>query len=383
MKKTAIQRIRLFCCRWLWLCGFYMAGTITTTAARQQSWTNNDAMLAYFEVLQLIESESIAQTPLTDNVLHSIHETLARIDPYCTYLAPTDYKSFLEGQQINYFGIGADLTLEPDGRILLHPHRQSPASTAGIQEGDQLIAVGHESISGLSLTAITAKLRGEPGTRVRVFFEKPDGSVKTSMIARAAARSTSVESDQWEGYETIAITDFTSNTFSGLIDQLHPTDPESPLILDLRGNTGGDLFAAIECAKLFLPDNTFIVRLVKTKSSKAYVTDTSGQFSMNKLFLLQDAQTASAAEVFIDALIQQHRASNWGVKSFGKAVSQHIFPMSNGGALFLTDSLLQRENGTTWNETGIPPEGDLRALLKYLQTPPSSPSKPILPPQTD
>jgi len=360
-----IRSVYRICVLLSWL---IMAGASPAHAA-EKSWTNNEAMLSYFEVLQLIESHSLAQTPLSENVKSSIEHVLGNIDPYSRYLSPEDYQIYLDTLESAYSGIGADLTVEPDGKVILHPRPGSPADEAGVETGDQLFAVDKQSIENLSLIEVTSKIRGTDGTKVRIFVKKTDGRIRTYEIKRAPTRSVTLEKALWEGFETLRLYEFTPQTHRELTAALEEFDPSSNLILDLRGNSGGDLFAAIQCAKLFLPSGAVVVRISKANTKEIQRSTTDGPFQERKLFLLQDSQTASAAEVFIDALIQNKNASNWGAKSYGKAVTQQVFPMSNGGALFLTDGILERQDDSNWNGKGLEPEGELQDLLNRLLSP--------------
>lgn len=332
----------------------------------KRSWTNNEAMLVLFEVFQTIESESIARTPLDISVKASIDASLKRIDPYSEYLSPEHYQRFRESQQSNYAGIGAELQTSPEGRVLLRPYRESPAARAGIETGDELIAIGQESVTGQSLTEITQKVRGKAGTPVRLFIRKPDGSVKSPVLLRAPTRAESVEASTWMGFEIIHIYQFTPTTQEELRRCMDILPPEQPILLDLRENTGGDLLRAIDCAALFLPEHAFVVRIAKPESVEDHRAASPGIYHGRSVFLLQNEQTASAAEVFIAALLPEPTISNWGQRSFGKGVTQQIYPMSNGGALILTNATLQREDGSSWNGLGIEPAGDLDALRSQL-----------------
>ena len=353
---------------WVLLSWLFMAGTSTVYAAGK-SWTNNEAMLAYFEVLQLIESRSLAQTPLATNVESSIDHVLSQIDPYCLYLNPEDYRAYLDTLETTYSGIGADLTLEPDGKVILHPRPGSPAIEAGVENGDQLFAVDKQSIENLSLIEVTSRIRGTVGTGVRVF-------VKNRMVELEPTRSPVLKPAPLP-LKKLCGRGLKHSGFTNSLPRQKTNYPPrwKRLTQSLTSSSTseetveGTSFAAIQCAKLFLPGGAFVVRISKTDTEEAHETTVDGPFQSRELFLLQDPQTASAAEVFIDALIQNKNASNWGTISYGKAVTQQVFPMSNGGALFLTDGILERQDGSNWNGKGLEPEGELQDLLNRLLSP--------------
>jgi len=341
-----------------------------------RTWTNNEAMLVLFEVLQLVEHESVSQTSLESSVLTCIEQVLQQIDPYSHYLSPVDYQAYIDSQKSNYAGIGVELLENPDGRILLEPYAGSPAEIAGIVSGNELIAVGQESIAGKSVYQLSAQIRGEAGSKVRLFVRRADSSVVSLNITRAAFHSSSVTSGVWEKYPTLKIREFTATTVDDLKKCLAEFPDRAVLILDLRGNTGGDLMRAIDCASLFLEAGDFIVRIATVRDPESYTASERGPFADSEVFLLQDSQTASAAEVFVSALIHNMKASTWGTRTFGKAVTQRIFPMSNGGALVLTNAELKLEDDLSWNQLGIEPAGTLDELLHLIESHKNTPPNP-------
>ena len=140
-----------------------------------------------------------------------------------------------------------------------------------------------------------------------------------------------------------------------------------PIVIDLRGNGGGDLFAAINSADLLLPKDTLISSIETTSKHIEYRASSPNLIEGQSIFVLQDKFTASAAEVFIAALTQNYRVQSIGERSFGKGVAQKFIPLSNGDTLLLTYGKIITPNGKSYHKTGLLPTSDL-SLEELLET---------------
>lgn len=149
---------------------------------------------------------------------------------------------------------------------------------------------------------------------------------------------------------------FTSGTKRELEYALDDLSHTEPIIIDIRGNPGGDLHSAIDSAKLFLQPNRKILDIRNQKGlAKSYETTTDGMNTTSPVYLWQDERTASAAEVFAAALTQNKRATSIGKRSFGKGTKQDIVELNDGSAMILTTGLLQSPDGITYHKKGIEP----------------------------
>jgi carboxyl-terminal processing protease len=133
------------------------------------------------------------------------------------------------------------------------------------------------------------------------------------------------------------------------------------MVIDLRGNPGGSLHAAIDSAALFLEQNRKIVGIKTHGGIKEYRSESPQTYIAPPLYLWQDEQTASAAEVFIAALTEHQRAVSIGRKTFGKGKVQEIITLADGSALYLTIGEMQTPNGVFYHERGLEPTYPLEA----------------------
>jgi carboxyl-terminal processing protease len=164
-----------------------------------------------------------------------------------------------------------------------------------------------------------------------------------------------VSTSQIENIPVIKISAFTRDTKIKLESALTSIDKNSPLVIDLRGNAGGDLIAAIDSAMLFLEDHKKIVSIKTRQGIEKYESGNGAVNSGSLLYLWQDEGTASAAEVFIAALTVNNRAVSIGKKSFGKGTKQEAFELSDGSALFITTGYLQTPDAIFFDGKGLNP----------------------------
>jgi carboxyl-terminal processing protease len=138
--------------------------------------------------------------------------------------------------------------------------------------------------------------------------------------------------------------------------------PGKSIVLDLRGNPGGDYEDAVRLAELFLPKGVGISKLQKLSGEKREVSRNVAPYEPSKLSILQDGNTASGAELVIAALAQFKplRARTYGLRSFGKGVVQVEIKMpGDSGILRLTDAKMFGPNNEDWDRKGLDPDEDL------------------------
>ncbi len=244
-------------------------------------------------------------------------------------------------------------------KILCIPHAHGPAEKAGIKFGDILESINDVSVSGKSLIEVSILARGEAGKEVLLKVRRGD-QLKTFRVKREEIQAKSVWIT-WQGnLPVITISSFKNNTQRELKNLLLTLGEVSQMVLDLRGNPGGDLNEAVDSAMLFLDKNKKIVSInTRAGVSTQYKSTSLPTNRTSQLFLWQDKRTASAAEVFIAALVQNDRARSIGEKTYGKGIMQDVIELKDGSALILTTALLQTPNGTLYHGKGLEPTDPL------------------------
>jgi carboxyl-terminal processing protease len=327
-------------------------------------WTAEDSMLLYFEAITQIRKRGLQRLTTQEIVRQTLQVYLRSVDPFSDYLSPEEYKQLKDAQQQHYAGVGMELHRDAAGRTVCTPYAQGPAMRAGITTGDILEAVDGRSVIGRSLLAVSAQIRGKRGTKVRLTITTATGKSRAIVIERADMQVHSVQVEQPELLPIIRIVTFTKSTAQELQESLVHFAKAPALILDLRGNPGGALYSAIDAAKLFLTPGQTIVGIQTQDNLEVHRQELATEYRTVPLYLWQDAQTASAAEVFIAALTQNKRAVSIGNKTFGKGIVQDVIELTDGSALYLTTGMLQTPDGTLYHKKGLEPTYPLEMPAK-------------------
>ena len=294
------------------------------------------------EILDLVKNHYVDDVKLNALEDTAIQALLGKLDPHSVYIPAEQLDAVNEDMEGRFTGIGIEFRMYEDTMHVLSVLRDGPGFKAGMMTGDQLIKIGDSMIAGMKipLERIRKMLRGERGTNVSVSILR-SGNKKDFTLTRDAIPLTSVDAaymiDSTTGY--IRLNKFSQQTYHEFMDALMGLKGKGlqKLILDLRGNGGGILDAAVEIADEFLPGD----KLITFTEGKHYARKENrcrreGQFEKGPLVVLADEGTASASEVLIGALQDWDRAQIVGRRSFGKGLVQEQFDLSDKSALRLT-----------------------------------------------
>lgn len=328
------------------------------TAAPATSWTGNDDMLLFYEALVKTQEQLIQPETPREMVRKAIRGYLRQLDDFSDYLDAEQYAAWRDARQGGYAGVGMDIFADRAGRVICLPYPGGPAYQAGVRYGDELVFVQREAVQGNTVRVVGAWIRGRSGESVSITVTKPDGNVQTLSLVRRSVELTELVVDRSGPWPIIRILSFGPETPKRLHRVLADLPKGTPRVIDLRGNTGGDLYAAIDAAALFLSPGAPIVDVrshagIKQYAAKAEPVDRS------PLVLWQDGMTASAAEVFIAALVENGRAKSVGQATFGKGVTQTVVELSDGSAIFVTNGALRTPNGQYYHRNGLKPDREL------------------------
>jgi carboxyl-terminal processing protease len=285
---------------------------------------------------------------------NAVRAYLNTIDAYSTYLTAEQYAS-LHTAPKEYVGVGMDLVQGAGGILYCLPYRGGPADGIGIRRGDVLFSINDTPAAQYPLLVLENMIRGKRGSTVRLGVLSEAG-IARHVIARDAVRRRDVELIKVGRLPCIRILRFSAAGADELRTCLGSVAPDSPLILDIRGNVGGDLKAAIAAAELFLRPGQSIAQLRDRRGTTAKYTAGKGNTARTgPLVVWQDAFTASAAEVFCAALIDNKAAENIGRRTFGKGIAQRIIPAGDGDYFVITTGKLVRPDGESFHDLGIEP----------------------------
>lgn len=284
-------------------------------------------------------------------------------DPYAAYLARPQTE--LERQTLSgrYGGIGASLGHSPDGRYMLIPYRDGPAARAGIAIGDVLVRVGDLIIApSFSEDSVLAELRGPVGSTIRLELETastPSQSYWRRLIRQEyqlpSVRGYLAPSGTPVGVLEIAtFSERTPDELTEQFDLLRDAGMRA-LVLDLRGNSGGLLDAALHVADFFLSRG--IIYFEVLQSTELAASASMGQPGESiPLAVIIDGSTISAAELLAGALQDNQRARLFGQPSFGKGAVQSVIELSDGSRLHVTSATWLTPNRSQIESHGIQPD---------------------------
>ncbi|RME82905.1 MAG: S41 family peptidase [Caldilineae bacterium] len=335
---------------------------------RDTAKTNDpsDDLSLYREAWQILEEDFYGEVPSeTERNYGAIRGSVETLqDPYTYFIEPEPAGREEEQLQGRFGGIGAYLELREDGRIRLIPMIDRPAALAGIEEGDILVAVDGEPVPvPANLDDVTARVRGPVGTVVRITVER-QGQVVDFEIERQEIELPSVSwriLDKEAGIGYIRIERFSALTAreqAQAIQELESQGMTAALVLDLRGNPGGLLDAAIAVSSQYLDGGPVLIERHADGSEKLYQAETSAVSlpSSVAIAVLVDGGTASAAEILAGALQDRGRGTLIGARTFGKGSIQRIHRLSDQSALHVTFAKWFTPNGHQIDGQGLNPD---------------------------
>ncbi|WP_200975825.1 S41 family peptidase [Echinicola sp. 20G] len=309
---------------------------------------HNDLKAALYklqEIITYIDRDYVDTVNTTELVEHGIEKMLEELDPHSSYIPAKDAElaqSQLDGE---FDGIGVEFGILRDTIYVVAPLTGGPSEKLGIQSGDQIIKVDGETVAGTGVTNrdVFDLLRGPKGSVVNVAIKRKhqadllDFAITRDKIPQYSINASYMINDD-TGY--IKITRFAATTYDEFKQSLEDLKAEgmTKLVLDLQGNPGGYMGAAINIADEILADNALIVSQkgkVNRYNQKAYAMR-PGVFEDGSVVVLINEGSASASEIVSGALQDNDRALIVGRRSFGKGLVQMPIDLSDGAELRLT-----------------------------------------------
>jgi len=284
-------------------------------------------------------------------------------DPYTVFLPPVEKKDFEESINGNFGGIGIEIDVKDKVLTVVTPLEGTPAEIAGILTGDKIVKIGDESTENMSIDSAVSLIRGEIGTKVKLTIAREkDANLSEFDITRAKIIIPTIKTEMKDGVFIIKLFSFSANASSAFREALREfiaAKSTNKMIIDLRGNPGGLLEAAVDIASWFLPINQPIVsergRTGKTeKVHRSYGYDI---FNDNlKLVLLVDGGSASASEILAGALSEYGKAILVGEKTFGKGSVQELVRVTDDSSVKITIAKWYTPKGKSISDNGLEPQ---------------------------
>ena len=335
------------------------------TRAPDETLSEDDFTL-FWEAWQRIDDNFIDGLPEPRRVVYgAIRGALGELsDPNTFFIEPPDREQERIDLRGNVGGIGASLSRNEAGEVLLAPIDGNPAAEAGIQRDDVLLAIDGIAVTPeQTLGELANLIRGEKGTRVVLTVRRLGGAESQDitivrddiLIPSVAYRLVGTNSDI--GY--VQLTRFSGESAGEVERALDAllAQGATRFILDLRGNGGGLLDAAVDVADHFLDDGVVLYQQSRTTAEQTYRSTDETVAPLQPLVVLIDGGTASASEIVAGALQDRQRATLIGSgPSFGKGSVQLVFDLSDGSSVHVTSSRWYTPDRHQLDQDGLVPD---------------------------
>ena len=303
--------------------------------------------------------ENVDEQTLEKGVYDGLVEALG--DPYSTYYSSEELKELQDKTEGIYYGIGAYVGIDADTSLprLTGIIEGTPAQESGLRAGDLLYKVDGEEVQGLELTQVVSKIKGEEGTSVHLNIIREGATDYLEVdVVRRKVESPTVNQKMLDGdIGYIQITEFDTVTLDQFTEALAVCRGSGMkgLILDLRGNPGGNLNTVCDIAREILPEGLIVYTEDKDGKRSEYTCDGTREMK-EPLVVLVDSGSASASEILAGAVKDYGIGTLVGTTTFGKGIVQRIISLSDGSAVKLTVSNYYTPKGNNIHKIGIEPD---------------------------
>lgn len=329
-------------------------------------------------VLRYIEESYVDTIDMSAFLEDAIPSVVEGLDPHSQYFTSEQMLRLTEELEGHFSGIGVEFFVQNDTIVVMGTIDGGPSEAAGIKPGDRIVMVNDSLVAGQSISnaGVVENLRGEKGSKVKLsVYRKPNPELIDITVTRGDIPVNSVEAAYMvtDNIGLIKVVKFGGNTFNEFISAISKLKNQgsNAFIIDLRGNEGGYLDAAISMTNEFLPKGDLIVyaegRNFPRKDN--YATGT-GTCKTDDLIVLIDELSASSSEIFAGAVQDNDRGLVIGRRSYGKGLVQSQRVYEDGSAMRLTVARYYTASGRSIQrdyEKGKNTEYQMEAVYRYMQ----------------
>lgn len=327
-------------------------------------------------LLRIIDDQYVDTVNMGELVEEAMPQILSELDPHSSYIPAKDLEAVNADLKGSFSGIGIQFTIQNDTIHVNSVIQGGSSEKVGLMAGDRIVEVDDSAFVGKIVTNSEAmkRLKGEKGSKVKLGVYRPgEKDLLHFTVIRGNIPVKSIDAaymiNEKVGY--IKVNKFGETTYPELLIALAKLNQKNceGLIVDLRGNTGGYMAAAIQMVNEFLPNNRLIVYTQGRKSPREdYNSNGTGSNQKMPLVVLVDEGSASASEIFAGAIQDNDRGTIVGRRSFGKGLVQQPIEFSDGSAIRLTIARYYTPSGRCIQkpyEKGKESEYELDLLTRY------------------
>ena len=284
-------------------------------------------------------------------------------DPYTTFMPPVEAAQFEEDISGKFGGVGMEIGVEGGVLVVIAPLKNTPAERAGIRAGDKIVSINGEITQGLSVDDAISKIRGEAGSAVLlgIMREGEANIIEIEVVRDIIVVPTLNSSLRADGIYVISLYNFGAgavNEFRAALRDMRQLGA-TKLIIDLRGNPGGYLDAAVDISSWFLPAGKVIVQEDFGTKAEPLMHRSKGYTGLPEnisVVLLVNRGSASASEIVAGALKEHKAATVVGERTFGKGSVQELVPVTDETSLKVTIARWLTPEGHSISAGGLAPD---------------------------
>ncbi len=300
----------------------------------------------------------------TDAAYRALRDELKLLgDPYTRFLNPREYSELSEQTAGEGSGVGVQVRRDNDTRSIYITAvvENSPAANSGLRSGDRLLLIDGQSTERLSVTGVTRLLRGAENSQVTITYTRNNSQPATVILTRELIELPTVTyrmeevNDYRIGY--VRLEEFNAHATEQMAHAITTLTDQGveAFVLDLRGNPGGLLSASIEISRLWLQRGPIVRTLDRAGESEKISANRTALTDL-PLAVLVNERSASSSEILTGALQDNNRATVVGSTTYGKALVQSLYSLSDGSGLAVTIAHYYTPNGTDISKKGITPD---------------------------
>ena len=356
---TMIKNTRIFL--------FYILSACAMLHTASASPENYKYYQQFRGIFDFVEQEYVEEPDKQKMLDSAIQGMLRTLDPHSSYLVDEDFKDLWERTKGEFGGIGVEVIFDNNFINVISPIDDLPAARAGIKAGDYIVAIEGESVQTLGYNKSVKKLRGEPGTNVKIgVYTQGDSDIREVNITREIVKIKPVKTELDNDIAYVRIVSFNEATVKDLRKGFNKLERKAKtektaingIVLDLRNNPGGIIEEAVGVTEFFIDEG--IVVTTKGRTGRSHATFSA---SANKpkapgvpLVVLINGGSASGSEIVAGAIRDYKRGILLGTKSFGKGSVQDFIKLSDRSGIKLTSSKYYTPNGKSIQGEGITPD---------------------------